>query len=357
MDLKCEMIYEEFASNRDSFVRAESVIKQAVCKALSANRLVAAVLESRVKDPESLRGKLERKGDKYSSLSDITDLIGMRIVTFYESEVDKVSALICSIFDVDWENSVDKRKILNTDQFGYTSLHYVCRIPESLYSDPEYPDINKYSFEIQIRTLLQHLWATTMHDTGYKSNVEIPRQYNRELSRLAGLIELTDECFSNLMCEITEYKRNVTEIVESGNFDDLELNGDTFRDYMATDPFRDIVSKIANINRAEINRQDADIYLPVLIRMGCRTLGDVEDIKAEYSEAAYKLASSQLGKTDIDIISSNIGLRNLCIIYCLKNPDVLPLTELYKMLGINQKHVSSMAGRTYENAKSLNIIS
>lgn len=357
MDLKCEMIYEEFVRNRDSLVRAEGVIRDAVRNSLSSNRLIAAVLESRVKDPDSLKGKLERKGDKYSCLSDITDLIGMRIVTFYESEVDKVAALICSLFDVDWENSVDKRKILNSDQFGYLSLHYICRIPKSLYYDPECPQVNDYSFEIQIRTLLQHLWATTMHDTGYKSNVEIPRQYNREMSRLAGMLELTDECFSNLMRDITEYKRSVAEIVKSGSFDDLELNGDTFRDYMSTDPFYGIVSRIANVNRAEINYQNPEIYLPVLLRMGLRTLGDVEKMKSEYSEAAYKLASSQLGKTDIDIISSNIGIRSLCIIFSLKNPDILPLTELYKMLGINQNHVSSMANRTYENARALNLVS
>lgn len=356
MDIKCEMIYDEFVRNREHLVCAEKIINLKIKDALQTNNLYTAVFESRVKDSDSLRGKLERKGDKYNHLSDITDLIGMRIVTFYESEVDKVAALICSLFEVDWENSVDKRKILNSDQFGYLSLHYVCKIPASLFSTPDCPEINSYCFEIQIRTLLQHLWATTMHDTGYKSNVEIPRQYNREMSRLAGLLELTDECFSNLMKDITDYKRSVIEIVKSGNFNDLELNGDTFRSYMARDPFHDIVSSIAGINRAEINYQDPEIYLPVFIRMGFKTLGDVENLKNMYSDSALKLAGSQFGKTDIDIISSNIGVRSLCILFCLKNPDILPLTELFKMLGVNMNHVSSMASRAEEKAKSLNLI-
>ena len=281
--------------------------------------IIVAALEHRVKTESSLAGKLELKGGKYKSIYDITDILGLRVITFYIDDVDKVASVIERLFEIDWEESVDKRKIHEIDSFGYLSLHYICRIPESTYSDPEHPELNKIRFEVQMRTVLQHAWANMNHDTGYKSGVEVPREYLRNLSRLAGMLELADEQFSRIRTELNNYRRRIQGLVASGNLGEVPLDGDSFRSYMELEPFSRLNKKIAAVNQAEIQPVSLMPYLAVFKGLGCKTLEDIRKIIKEYSEAAYQIACYQIGLTDLDIISESIAPQDLCIAFVLKN--------------------------------------
>ena len=281
--------------------------------------IIVAAVEHRVKTEGSLTGKLRLKGGKYQSIYDITDLVGVRVITFYIDDVDKVASIVERLFEIDWENSIDKRKIHEIDSFGYLSLHYICRIPESLYSDPEHPEINRVRFEVQMRTLLQHAWANMNHDTGYKSGVEIPRIYMRNMSRLAGMLELVDDEFSRIRQELSDYRRQVQNLVASGNLDELLLDGDSFRSYLQIGPFDALTRRIASINQAEIQQVDLSAFLALFKAMGFKTLGDVAALVKDYSDAAYQIACFQMGITDLDILSSSVAPQNLCMAYILKN--------------------------------------
>ena len=357
LDFHGQQLLETYRKILPALEKMQEIVRTQLAGCIQASGLYVNAIESRVKTEKSLAGKIALKGHKYRELSDITDLVGARIITFYTDEVDKIAALVEKIFEVDWNDSVDKRKLLDLDRFGYMSLHYVCRIPAALYRDAAHPEINEYRFEIQMRTALQHVWATMHHDTGYKSGVEIPREYLRSMNRIAGVLELADEELSHIRMEITDYRRKVRTLVENGNFDEVQLNGDTFRNYLNLYPFRKLAKKIAGINQAEIYEDNLMAYLDVLLKLKFRTLGDIERMIRTCSDEAYQLSLHQISGTDLDIIAQSVALQNLCCVYILKHGWGIPgLEGFYNLLGGNPAYNHERAVRIYGQAVKINII-
>ena len=284
-------------------------VSSMLLKALREQNIQLNTFERRVKTEDSLTGKLEKKGNKYRTIYDITDLVGIRAVTYYTDDVDKVAAIAKQIFDIDWKNSVDKRKH-QLDSFGYLSLHYICYLKEGPLRD--------IPFEIQMRTALQHVWSAIEHDIGYKGAVKLPPEFVRQFSRLAGMLEMADDEFSRLRTAMSEYRRQVHSLVKSGQFSEVSLSTESFRQFLELRPFDRLNQRIAAVNQAEIFPAPMMNFLPILETFRFKDLGDVQQFIDENSEDAYQLALSQLAVTDLDILSESIGLQNLCLVYALK---------------------------------------
>lgn len=357
LDMLSEMILDEYREKLPVYEKLKTVILRLLRTCLEENHILVSGLEARVKTEQSLAGKLELKGYKYHSLDDITDVVGARIITFYSDEVDIISALAEKLFEIDWDNSVDKRKMLEIDRFGYLSLHYVCRIPEALYKDPEMPQFNQIRFELQMRSTLQHVWANMYHDIGYKSDVEIPVEYQRNMTRLAGMLELADEQFSHIRKEINGYRRTVQSMVANGNFDEVPLNGDTFRSFLKLKPFKKLADKIAAINQGEVYEDNLMPYYKILLHMDMKTIGDIVRMCNDYSESAYQLALLQLAGTGLDIVTYSVAVLNLCIVFILKKGyGEAGLVRLFDALyGENDYH-QQRAKRIYEQAQKINLV-
>ncbi|MCQ2178074.1 MAG: hypothetical protein MJY42_04225 [Bacteroidales bacterium] len=351
LDQHCSSILEEYRNETPVFEIIENIVNTEINRAIKTSGVYVTAVETRIKTEKSLAGKLELKGYKYADIKDVTDIVGARIITFYVEEVDKISAIIDKLFEVDWKNSVDKRRKHELNSFGYNSLHYICRIPVSLYSNPKYPQINEFRFEVQMRTALQHVWATLDHDTGYKSGVEVPREYIRSLNRLAGMLELVDEQFSLIRNNINNYWRQVRKLVASGQFEDVPLDGETFKSYLQLNPFAKLVDRIAAINQAEVHESSALPYVKLLKSFGIETLAGVEKFIEDNSNDAYHLAVYQIGNTDIDIISSTIAIQDLCIVHILKTGGgVDGLREMFDMLTGESPYNAERAKSVFEQA-------
>ena len=340
LDPHCQDIIRQYQERRPIFERMETLAYDKLRWTLRKQGIYVTSIEHRIKEEKSLAGKLELKGQKYKSLDDITDILGLRVITFYTDDVDKVAAIVKRTFDIDWQQSVDKRKLHQFDSFGYNSLHY------------DMPELNEFRFELQMRTALQHVWSTIEHDTGYKG-VKIPREYQRQFSRLAGILELIDDEFGRLRTTLTDYRRQVQALVTSGKLDEVPLEVDSFRSYLKLQPFRRLNQRIAAVNQAELYPASLLPYIPVFEEFGFATLGDIDKFIAENSEEAYQLALSQLAFTDLDILSENVGLENLCLVYALKKGGILSVKRFYDILYGQQKENEQMAQIIMEQAASL----
>jgi len=160
---------------------------------------------NRTKDIESFANKIAN--EKYTNPStQITDLSAIRIIACVENDLSKISKLIESIFEIDYDNSIDKSKSLGTDKVGYRSIHYVAKLPSRLTELAEYRKFKNLRFEIQIRTLLQHAWAEIEHDRNYKFSGKLPEDLTRRLKVLAGVLELADREFNQIANEVEKYE-------------------------------------------------------------------------------------------------------------------------------------------------------
>ena len=353
LDMHGEMLLDEYRQDLPLYEQLQEMVMNAFREQIRQTGISLNSMESRIKEEKSFVGKIRRKGYKYATLSDITDILGIRVITFYNEDVDRIASLAESVFDIDWKNSVDKRKMHDFDSFGYNSLHYICRLRE-----PVAPELQDIRFELQIRTALQHVWSAIQHDIGYKTEIEIPMEYHRNLSRLAGLLELADNEFSRIRNSIADYRHRVNSLVQNGQLNEVPLDGETFRSYLSLHPYDELNRQIAAITQAELHTASFMPFVKILKYMGLKTLGDLEVMLKDNASDAYQLALFQLGSTDIDILSETIGLQNLCAVYILKNGGgKTGLIHMFEKLNGSSPYNEKLASILMEQAQRLQFMS
>jgi len=208
-----QAILTQFDIRQPIFERFQGKLKSILEELLVAEHVKFLQVTCRVKEKESLSKKIDDKLNKYNNLEEITDVLGARIVTYFESDVDQVAKIIEREFKIDRENSVDKRK-LKVNEFGYRSLHYVLSLDEKRGTVTENKAFATYKAEVQIRSILQHAWAEIQHGLGYKDKAGIPEKYVRAFNRTAALLETADIEFDRLKTNLSEYSVGVRQLIE-----------------------------------------------------------------------------------------------------------------------------------------------
>ena len=138
-------------------------------------------VSSRVKTPESIMRKVQKKGCEMTIESireNIRDIAGLRITCSFESDIHVLHRMLEEHGDVDIIE--EKNYIRNPKGNGYRSLHAIVQVPVFL-SDRTVP----VTVEVQIRTIAQDFWASLEHKIYYKYSREVPQDLLNDLQQAA----------------------------------------------------------------------------------------------------------------------------------------------------------------------------
>ena len=294
-------IVEEYSASRGSYEACLKYVENTVESIIKSQSINVHEIIGRVKTVESLQGKVKRKN--YSNLAEITDLCGIRIITYFSDDVDKIAELISQEFEVDVENTIDKRKSEDPTKFGYVSLHYVVGLKEENTSPTLYgkfKNIKLVAAGAGIAIILNTPMINTTKisvikikdDLGYKSKEDIPDQYRRQFSRLAGLIELADENFLQLKNNINNYEQEIRKKIPTLK-KELPIDITTLKTYATEDRnYNKLLDEIKSWGM-NIDFNINSSYLSTMIqrakKLDLKTIGDIAELFEKYKDIFLKV--------------------------------------------------------------------
>jgi putative GTP pyrophosphokinase len=184
----------------------ESAIKQLETKLeilnkeykVTGRRNPIETIKSRIKSPDSIAKKLEKKGlsvNFKTMTENLQDIAGVRVICPYISDIYNVKDILLKQPDIKLVEQKDY--IENPKASGYRSLHLVVEIPVYL-SQTEH----RVKVEIQLRTIAMDFWASLEHELKYKNEQKIPDSVRRELFRVAETIAMTDREMEEIAIEL-----------------------------------------------------------------------------------------------------------------------------------------------------------
>jgi len=191
----------------------------------------------RIKQPDKVVEKIFRKPEifqnklSYGSLKKMHDTIGLRIIVYFSSQLSLIDRELrnSNFFEIDSNYPpkayFEPEKLMRLGlshidnkqkESGYTSIHYMVRLKESLVQSAERP-----VFEIQVRTLAQELWCELEHVLSYKPETRPNFSAKRRFQILSRDVSVIDEHFNLLYeelihsQEIVQYKDEDTLTFEN----------------------------------------------------------------------------------------------------------------------------------------------
>ena len=286
MPLTDDMINEAFRRYRREYYSyaklAEYVADKCKNEIVRVNALRAAVT-ARAKEPVSFRRKLSQKyRDKAEintvddGLRRVTDLAGVRVSTYLEQDRNKVVEEIQRFFDPatgNWDVDVDRKDYDEKGEF-YRATHVQVVLKADDLEEP-YQNLEGITCEVQVCSMLAHVWNEIEHDLGYKPTTgELSDREKESLDILGNLTLSGDVVIKQL------FDTNTERLARQA--DDQT-------------PFRDVYDFVARIRQKFPNAADFGTNVGQLFDdLTALGLNSPASITTELLEDGYQDRASQL---------------------------------------------------------------
>ena len=166
------------------------------------NRNPFESIKSRLKSPESIYEKLERKGYPVTVESiqeNLKDVAGIRVICSFPDDIYRLADLLIKQDDIILQRRKDY--IQNPKPNGYRSLHLIISVPVYLSREKKY-----MMAEVQFRTIAMDFWASLEHKLKYKKVVDNTEEIVRTLKICADSIEELDYQMQKIRNQIDHSK-------------------------------------------------------------------------------------------------------------------------------------------------------
>lgn len=133
-------------------------------------------------------------------INQIQDQIGARIVTYYSSDVERMSGEVERYF-----RPIEAKLVVpdTESEFGYFGKHFILLLPSDIFDDQLTEDRAPQFFELQVKTLFQHAWSEANHDLGYKPTTELSSDQKRKIAFTSAQAWGADLIFEELHRQIS----------------------------------------------------------------------------------------------------------------------------------------------------------
>src|SRR5579871_1426378 len=185
---------KRFVKQRPDYEKLCDEVAYTLRKILEATEIDVANITARAKTLDSFLDKVHRKAypDPFENM---TDFAGVRVVAYYPDQLAQIRGLVTGEFNcIEVEDKAEKKA---DNQFGYAGIHFIVTLGERS-SGARYDGLKNLKCEIQIRTMLQDVWAVVQHRLAYKREKDIPKPLLRQMNSLAGLFELADDYYRRI---------------------------------------------------------------------------------------------------------------------------------------------------------------
>lgn len=183
---------------------------------------------NRLKRPESVVDKIMRKRDVFDegltieSVRKMNDAVAGRITVYFLSQLPLLHGAIMREKEVEICPDIPPVAYMDPEVFhrlgllgvrqetrdtGYSSVHYILRFRDGLKGMRERP-----WWELQVRTLAEHLWAQLHHVLGYKALKKTNFQVTKTFHVIGQQLSAIDQHFNLLYEEQQRFQVQTTDV-------------------------------------------------------------------------------------------------------------------------------------------------